>query len=116
MANEQNLTHKLTVSEQRAGGKASGEARRKKKAFRELIEHYLSQPSTVNGEQVTRKDVAAVRAVQMLTEDELSASEFVRLFELVRDTIGEKPTDSVRVETVEQAKFGELLEQLEKGE
>ena len=120
MANEQNLVkggeaHRLTAEEASKGGIASGEARRKKKAFRELMEHYLSQPATVNGEQVTRKDVATVRAVQMLTENELSAAEFVRLFELVRDTIGEKPTEHVEVATADQAKFNELLDQLKDG-
>ena len=39
MANEQNLVpqaHKLTVEEQSKGGKASGEARRRKKSLKEL--------------------------------------------------------------------------------
>lgn len=36
MANEQNLTHKLTVSEQRAGGQASGKVRRQKKTLAQI--------------------------------------------------------------------------------
>ena len=41
MANEKNLTHKLTASELRKGGKASGESRRKKKAFREAASDFI---------------------------------------------------------------------------
>lgn len=36
MANEQNLNHTLTVSEQRAGGIASGKARREKKTLKQI--------------------------------------------------------------------------------
>ena len=122
MANPENLVPNSERSPKerrenaRKGGIASGKARREKKAFRELMEHYLSQPDTVNGEQVTRKDVATFKAVQMLTENELSAAEFVRLFELVRDTIGEKPTEHVEVATADQAKVAEFLEYMESGE
>lgn len=41
MANEKNLTHKLTASELRKGGKASAESRRKKKAFREAASDFI---------------------------------------------------------------------------
>lgn len=41
MGNEKNLTHKLTVDEQRAGGKKSGESRRKKKTIQKILSDYL---------------------------------------------------------------------------
>ena len=46
MANEKNLNHKLTVSEQREGGKKSGKVRKEKKAFKELAETILSLNTT----------------------------------------------------------------------
>lgn len=36
MANDENLTHKLTVDEQRAGGRASGKARRQRKTLAQI--------------------------------------------------------------------------------
>ena len=41
MANEKNLNHELTVSEQRKGGQNSGKARREKKAIREILSEIL---------------------------------------------------------------------------
>ena len=101
----------------RKGGIKSGEARREKKMLRELLEQYLGEPATVGGEKVSRKHLMAFRAIKLVTEnepgDKISASEFVRAFELVRDTLGEKPSEKVEVATADQAKFNELLEQLE---
>ena len=42
MANEQNLTHKLTTSDQRAGGKKSGEVRAAKKTIRAILSELLN--------------------------------------------------------------------------
>ena len=41
MANEQNLNHKLTVSEQRNGGQNSGKARREKKTIQKILADLL---------------------------------------------------------------------------
>ena len=105
------------VKNGRKGGIASGKARRERKALRELLESYLDKPATVGGQEVTRKDVMAFKAVQIVTEgtvgENITASEFVRAFEMVRDTLGEKPSEKVEVATADQAKFNELLEQLE---
>lgn len=43
MANDQNLNHKLTTDEQRAGGKASGKKRREQKAVRDILSAILNQ-------------------------------------------------------------------------
>ena len=42
MANEQNLTHKLTVSEQRKGGQKSAQVRREKKTVQKILNDFLS--------------------------------------------------------------------------
>lgn len=100
----------------RAGGIASGKARRERKAFRDLMQHYLDEPATVNGEKVTRKHAAVVKAINMLNREDISPTEFIRLFELVRDTVGEKPQMQVEVATGDQAKVAEFLEYMESGE
>ena len=101
MANEENLTHKLTVSEQRAGGRASGEARRKKREIREMLEEYLAMPAKVNGRDATRKDVMVLNAIRIVTEGNASDSDFLKAFALIRDTIGEQPVQRVEVDTID---------------
>lgn len=96
MANEQNLKpfDKLTESEQRAirskGGKASGEARRARKTLREELLALLSQDiKTKNGESMNTQ----VAMSSSLIKEALKGN--TKAFELVRDTIGEKPIDKV---------------------
>jgi hypothetical protein len=43
MANEKNLTHKLTVNEQRKGGKKSGQARREKSTIKKILNELLDK-------------------------------------------------------------------------
>ena len=73
-----------TTEEKRAialkGGKASGEARRKKKRFRELFNAVLDQKN----ETGERHDMAIVKA--MIKK---AAIGDVKAFEAIRDTIGE---------------------------
>ena len=48
MANEQNLTHKLTVSEQRKGGQKSAQVRREKKTVQRILNDFLSTAAKDN--------------------------------------------------------------------
>lgn len=48
MANEQNLTHKLTVSEQRKGGRKSAQVRREKKTVQKILNDFLSAAAKDN--------------------------------------------------------------------
>ena len=48
MANEQNLTHKLTVSEQRKGGQKSAQVRREKKTVQKIMNDFLSTAAKDN--------------------------------------------------------------------
>ena len=48
MANEQNLTHKLTVSEQRKGGQKSAQVRREKKTVQKILNEFLSTAAKDN--------------------------------------------------------------------
>lgn len=77
-----------------AGGKKSGEARRQKKVLRERLELLLE---TRHGDMDTADALALALIEKGLAGD-------VRAFEVIRDTIGEKPTDKV-----ETASAGELV-------
>lgn len=106
MANEGNLKpceYQLSKEEAKKGGINSGKVRRQKKAFRELFEQMLSEDGgTLNGQQVSRKDMVTARAIKMLTSDKTKDQDFLRAFEIVRDTIGEKPVEKVVVSEVSQ--------------
>lgn len=110
MANEQNLVrgedaHKLTAEEQSRGGKASGVARRKKKAFKELFEAMLAEDGgKLNGRIVTKKELITARALQLLLDQDRNTEDrdFLKALEIVRDTVGEKPVDKVMVSEIEQ--------------
>lgn len=107
MANEQNLipqAHKLTVEEASKGGKASGEARRRERTLRNTLEKLLSLPIQdeatrdfikalgFNDEELDNKTALNVSMYQEALKGNTKA------FELIRDTIGEKPTDRLQIE------------------
>lgn len=48
MANEQNLTHRLTVSEQRKGGQKSAQVRREKKTVQKILNDFLETSAKDN--------------------------------------------------------------------
>lgn len=108
MANDQNLTHELTASEQRAGGIASGKARREKRKLRELAQMILEEEVTdSSGRQMSRGEAALrVQARKAILDGDVKALAFLR------DTAGQAPVQQVEVGTLEgeQAKFRELLD------
>ena len=92
----------------RKGGKASGKSRRGQAAFRDFFNSVLDEDGgKYNGETISKKKLIAIKALKyLLDENELSAHEFAKMFEIVRDTIGEKP-----VERVEQLNIDAEYEQ-----
>lgn len=113
MANEQNLRpseYKLSQEEAKKGGINSGKARRRKKEFRELFEKMLAETGgNLNGKPVTRKELIVARAMKILQDpDSSDAREFLKAFEIVRDTIGEKPVEKVMVAEVSQDVIDEV--------
>lgn len=111
MPNEENLKPfaELTESEQRAirqkGGKASGEARRRKKSMREQMEMLLSLPvkdpntrEFIKSLGVNSKDINNSMAITLSMYQEALKGN-TKAFELIRDTIGEKPVE--RIQTIE---------------
>lgn len=108
MANEENLTHKLTVSEQRAGGKVSGEARRRKKELRELVniafERVVSHDK--DGRPITADEAMVLKQLQNALDGDTKA------FCVLRDTAGQMPVQRVEVDTIDpqaRAEMDELL-------
>lgn len=91
MANEQNLVQnrKTTPTERRnnaiKAGKASGEARRRRKTLKEELLLLLSQ-----GEIQESMTLALI---------EKAKGGDTKAFEVIRDTIGEKPVDKVQMKT-----------------
>lgn len=84
MANKDNLipqAHVLTVEEQSAAGKKSGEVRRARRSFKESFINELSQGTS---------QAEIVKAIlEKAIQGDIKSAEFIR------DTIGEKPTDKL---------------------
>ena len=100
MANEQNLipNSDRTPSELREmarnGGLASGEARRKRKTLKEELLLMLSE-----GE--TQQSVTLALIEKAMSGD-------TKAFEVIRDTIGEKPIDKVMIADVDPSVIAEV--------
>ena len=100
MANEQNLipNSERTPSKLREmarnGGLASGEARRKRKTLKEELLLMLSE-----GE--TQQSVTLALIEKAMSGD-------TKAFEVIRDTIGEKPVDKVMIADVEPSVIAEV--------
>ena len=87
----------------RKGGVKSGEARRARKTLREELEILLMQDITdKDGRQM--KTQAAISA--SMIKQALSGS--TKAFEIIRDTIGEKPIDKVMVAEVDPETIDEV--------
>lgn len=114
MANEQNLMSIQEVNSRRTpeqhskdsskGGKRSGEIRRQRKTLKEQLELLLSLP--VKDEQT--RDYIASLGIDPDTIDNATALTLsmyqeglkgnTKAYELIRDTLGEKPTDKLELE------------------
>jgi len=102
MANkEDNLKpgeYQLTVEEQKKGGIASGEARRRKRDIRLAMEALLEkQYKGKNGEILSGAEAIAIKQMEKALKGDPKA------FELVRDSAGQKPVEKVMVAEVEQS-------------
>lgn len=98
MANAKNLKPVRSVSEARKkgrkGGVASGKKRRELKAFKDLLEAGLRQEiKTESGKSYTRAEYIALKLIKNAENGNIKA------FEVIRDTIGQKPADKVESKT-----------------
>ena len=102
--NEENLIpfNQLTEEEQRKiarmGGIASGESRRKRKTLKEELLLLLSEGDT--------QEKISLSLIKQALEGNTKA------FEIIRDTVGEKPKEEIEVTDVTSKKFDEICSQL----
>lgn len=110
MANEQNLIPFTERSESEVrklnskGGVNSGEARRRKRDIRLALEALLEKDiSDKHGNTMTTTEAIALKQIEKALKGDTKA------FEVVRDTVGQKPIDKVAVTNIDQS-LGELNE------
>ena len=124
MAREDNLipqAHVLTVDEASKGGKNSAEARRRKRDMRETCEIILAMTlkdpemakamdvedihslAEANGKNLTIQDAMIMKQAKLA----LMGSH--RSFELIRDTVGEKPKERIETNSDTLEKLDEVL-------
>lgn len=128
MTNEVNLNPVQSKEEARkrgrAGGIASGKARREKKLMRETLDVLLSMPlkngknadvesirnfAALKGKNISVQDAILIAQVQKAMKGDTKAAEYVR------DTIGQKPVDNVNMSGEINNPFAELsTEELKK--
>lgn len=88
--------HALTAEEASKGGKASAEARRKKRDLRAALEVLLEREvADGNGGTITGAQALTAR----LYKEALKGN--VKAFEVLRDTVGQKPIEKVVVADVD---------------
>jgi len=109
MANKQNLVkggeaHRLTAEEQSMGGKASVEARRRKKELRELATTWLE--SEVGKDKKGNSLTGAEAMIQLAAKEALKGN--AKFWELLRDTAGQKPVEKVMIADVDQSVIDEV--------
>lgn len=95
MANEKNLVkgedrHKFTLDEASKGGKASAEARRRRKDLRLALEMLLEKEYTDNqGKKITGTEAITAKLFQQAMKGN------IRAFETIRSTVGQDPVQKV---------------------
>lgn len=106
MAKEDNLhpsEYKLTQDEQKMGGIASGEARRRKRDIRLALEALLEKTyKGRGGEELSGAEAIAVKQMEKALKGD------TRAFEVVRDSAGQKPVEKVMVAEVSQDVIDEV--------
>lgn len=93
----------------RKGGIASGEARRRKKELRELIEAAFDREIVNNatGERMRTDEAMVLKQIQNALEGD------TRAFVVLRDTIGQMPTQRVEVDTIPKETYDRVMGVLE---
>lgn len=101
--------YKLTQEEQKKGGIASGEARRRKRDIRLALEALLEKEYTdKHGNTLTGAEAIALKQMEKALKGDTKA------FEVVRDSAGQKPRETIEVTGLaeQQSKVDELLSEL----
>lgn len=114
MANEQNLRpgeHKLTLEEQKKGGKASGKARREKATMRETLKMMLEDIPIDEGnkDKLTNRELATLGLLKGARLG--NASNYKTILETIGELIVEDntTTPTLRVELVDNSGLEKTL-------
>lgn len=119
MANKQNLTpftseqsREEAAKNGRAGGIASGQARREKKELRQMLEMLLDKEYTdkKTGKTATGREAITTALIGQAMKGNVKA------FETIRDSIGEKPVEKVMIADVDQSVIDEVERMVTDGE
>ena len=106
MANEQNLRpgeYKLTVEEQKKGGRASGEARRRKRDLRLVCQTLLEMDiKGKNGEVKSGAEAIALKQLEKALKGDTKA------FAVLRDTAGQTVTQKIVIAEVDNSVIQEV--------
>lgn len=87
------------------------------KAFKEIFNEILNEKGGVyEGEEITKKQAIVIKALQYMLDSSADINEgrtYLKAFEIVRDTIDEKPTDRHEIANLDEHtnNLKELLEQ-----
>ena len=112
MANEQNLvpftsdqSREEAMKNGKKGGIASGEARRARKTLRADLEELLSMPAKDKFGKETGHNVQAAIAAALIKK---AANGDTKAFEIIRDTIGEKPAERITLAEIDPKTIEEV--------
>lgn len=104
--NDENLipqAHRLTVDEQSRGGVRSGEVRRERRKLREHLEIGLDSDCDYEGERMSNAEAITCALIARARNGD------VRAYQTIRDGLGERPADTVRVEErIPQSTYDEI--------
>ena len=81
------------------GGKNSGEARREKRALRDTLQELLSLDYDVDGTKMGGSEATSIALIKQALKGNVKA------YEVIRDTIGEKPTEKVSIENSDEIRI-----------
>jgi hypothetical protein len=95
---------KETASENgKKGGKASGKARRNKALLKDCLDILLEKKiETKDGKKITGAEATAAALFKKALNGD------TRAFELLRDTVGQKPVDKIMISEVDQSVIDEV--------
>lgn len=110
MANEQNLRpaeYKLSLEEAKKGGKASAEARRRKRDLRLALEMLLEKEWTdKNGNKATGTEAITAKLFEQAMKGNVKA------FETIRATVGQDPVQKLEVAKIDKEQSMQELQDL----
>ncbi len=89
-----------------------------RKAFKEFFNSLLDEKGgMLNGREATKKELVTARAVRILLDEDTNDKDFLKAFEIIRDTIGEKPIDKHQVSGSQEERdsFDALIDAIRNG-